>query len=105
MHGTRYLFKFFFRCCEILFSKNVTVTEFSQQLPFALNVYGVKSLAKSFINNDFFLVNSGLDLNEIRRSRESARGLAQSRTLTRVQGRGTFRQVLDCGRPLPLSRP
>jgi hypothetical protein len=33
---------------------------------------------------------------------KSARGLAHSGTLTRVREPGAFRQVLDCGSPLPL---
>ena len=33
---------------------------------------------------------------------ESARGLAQSGTLARGKGRWAFRQVLECGGPLPL---
>src|SRR6185437_5559031 len=33
---------------------------------------------------------------------KSARGLAHFKTLSRVKGRRPFRQVLDCGSPLPL---
>jgi len=38
-------------------------------------------------------------------AQQSARGLAQSKTLSRVKGREQFRQVLDCGSPLALSMP
>jgi hypothetical protein len=37
---------------------------------------------------------------EIDNAQQSARGLAQSKTLSRVMERGTFRQILDCGSPL-----
>jgi hypothetical protein len=38
-----------------------------------------------------------------RRGQKSARGLAQSTTLSRVTARRNFRQVLDCASPLALS--
>jgi hypothetical protein len=39
---------------------------------------------------------------KVERSEKSARGLAHSKTLSRVRERKVFRQVLECGSPLPL---